>query len=105
MKKITAGLAALVLAGTLAIPAPASAQSFSFGFNIGPRMSYCDRRPFDCRPIVRGHHPQARISINAGPFGFSLRTHVARCQSRFHSYNRSTDMYLGSDGDWHRCRL
>lgn len=114
MKKLAGGLIALVLAAALAIPAPASAQSFSFGFNVGPRLSYCDRYPWDCRPNYRIYHPhhpiyrpRARISVDLGPLRFSVRarTHVARCEARFQSYDRDTDMYLGFDGDWHRCRL
>jgi hypothetical protein len=107
MKTLASGLAALMLAVTLAIPAPASAQSFSFGFSVGPRVSYCDMYPWDCRPRWWGHRPRARINIDLGPLRFSLRarTHVARCEARFRSYNRYTDMYLGFDGDWHYCRL
>jgi hypothetical protein len=97
-----------VLAGALAIPpAPASAQSFSFGFNVGPRVSYCDMYPWDCRPRHRFFRPRARISVDLGPLRFSVRarTHVARCERRYRSYDRDTDMFLGFDGDWHRCRL
>jgi hypothetical protein len=31
--------------------------------------------------------------------------HVAACQARFQSYDAGTDMYLGYDGDYHRCNL
>ena len=61
----------------------------------------------------------------AGGFGFALGTifgaaaansnnnrneslsssHVARCEARFQSYDRSSDTYLGFDGDRHRCEL
>lgn len=109
MKKLASGLAALLLAGALAIPAPASAHSlsFGFGFNVGPRVSYCDLYPWDCRPLYR---PRARISVDVGPLSFGistprLRTHVARCKARFQSYVLATDSYFGFDGDWHRCRL
>jgi hypothetical protein len=111
MKKIAAGLLALMLAGPLAIPAPASAQSFSFGFNVGPRVSYCDMYPWDCRPRHRFFRPRARVHFDAGPFirfsisGPRFRSHVIRCERRFKSYDRRSDMYLGFDGDWHRCRL
>ena len=65
------------------------------------------------------------LSPIAGGFGFALGTifgaaaassnnnrnesmssgHVARCEARFRSYDRSTDTYLGNDGDRHRCTL
>jgi len=60
-------------------------------------------------------------SIGAGIFGFavgaaiansinnsnssSYNSHVAACEARFRSYSAETDMYLGYDGDYHRCRL
>ena len=65
-------------------------------------------------------------SIGAGIFGFAVgaaiansinndrgygdydrgwATHVARCEARYRSYNADTDMFLGYDGDYHRCRL
>ncbi len=31
--------------------------------------------------------------------------HVAACEARYRSYTAETDMYLGYDGSWHRCRL
>jgi len=110
MNRLVAGLAALMLAGPLMIPTPASAQSFSFGFNVGPRLSYCDIYPWDCRPRWWGHHPRARISVDLGPLEFRLsgprlRSHIARCEARFRSYDWRIDRYLGFDGKWHRCRL
>jgi len=62
-------------------------------------------------------------NIGAGIFGFAVGAaiangmnndrdydrgydgHVARCEARFRSYSARTDMYLGYDGDYHRCRL
>lgn len=64
-------------------------------------------------------------SIGAGIFGFAVgaaiansinndrgggydrgwESHVARCEARYRSYNEDTDMFLGYDGDYHRCRL
>lgn len=61
-------------------------------------------------------------SIGAGIFGFAVGaaiansinnssndraydSHVARCEANFRSYSAETDMYLGFDGDYHRCRL
>jgi len=41
-------------------------------------------------------------SINNGGYSSS---HVARCEARYRSYNARTDMYLGYDGQYHRCRL
>ena len=31
--------------------------------------------------------------------------HVARCEAHFRSYDASTDLYLGYDGEYHRCPL
>ncbi len=31
--------------------------------------------------------------------------HVARCEARYRSYSAETDMYLGFDGNHHRCNL
>ena len=111
MKRFAAGLTALALVGSLAMATPAQAQSFSFGFNIGrPHVSFCERHPFECRPSWWGHRPRARVRVDIGPFelrlrGSRLRSHIARCETHFHSYDKRTDMYLGFDGDWHRCRL
>ena len=62
-------------------------------------------------------------SIGAGIFGFAVgaaiansinndrgydrgwESHVARCEARYRSYNSRTDMFLGYDGDYHRCNL
>lgn len=30
--------------------------------------------------------------------------HVAWCEAKYRSYNPSTDMFLGYDGEYHRCR-
>lgn len=117
MKKILALAATALMAVSLAVPAtivpttPVAAQSFSFGFNIGRdrirRSDWCDFRPWDCRPRFR---PRRGISIDIGNarirFRGSLsRSHVARCEARFRSYDWRTDTYLGYDGDRHRCRL
>jgi len=64
-------------------------------------------------------------NIGAGIFGFAVgaaiansiandrgydydrgySSHVARCEAKYRSYNAETDMYLGYDGQYHRCRL
>jgi hypothetical protein len=31
--------------------------------------------------------------------------HVADCQATFKSYNADTDMYMGLDGQWQKCKL
>lgn len=31
--------------------------------------------------------------------------HVADCEARYRSYNSETDMFLGYDGQYHRCNL
>ena len=59
-------------------------------------------------------------SVAAGIFGFAVGAaivgsalrngddwddHVADCEDRYRSYNAGTDMFLGYDGDYHRCTL
>jgi hypothetical protein len=36
---------------------------------------------------------------------YSYGDHVLRCEATYQSYDPSTDMYLGYDGNWHRCLL
>lgn len=35
----------------------------------------------------------------------SYNAHVDRCEDAYRSYSAETDMYLGFDGEYHRCRL
>jgi hypothetical protein len=66
----------------------------------------------DYRPFWR-HGPRYRsgisINIDADDFGMrrgsSWARHVARCEENYRSYSAVTDQYLGSDGDYHYCRL
>ena len=64
-------------------------------------------------------------SVAAGIFGFAVGAaivgsmnryddddydgdfddHVAACEAQYRSYNAETDMFLGYDGDYHRCNL
>ena len=37
--------------------------------------------------------------------GSSYSSHVNACEDAYRSYSAETDMYLGFDGDYHRCRL
>lgn len=108
MKTITKMIGAACLAGALAATSvvPAQAQSFSFGFGFGNGPSFHSYNDSDWRWRNR-HFPRARSN-----FGFSVNvapryrsSHVSRCEDRFRSYDRRTDMYMGFDGDWHRCTL
>jgi hypothetical protein len=119
MKKIIALATAAVCAGVLALPlatVPAAAQSFSFGWgvNAGPGWNRWDGPRWypDRNHYPRRHYPRrSGISIDLGPVDINVRgsrgwsSHVARCEARFRSYNPRTDMYLGYDGEYHRCRL
>jgi hypothetical protein len=141
MRKIASAAVAVALAGVMALPAPASAQSASFNLSFGQQDrfvgNYCDDHPSwrGCDDWRRNHHHWGRDdyrrwygwhrpslgSIGAGIFGFAVGaaiansvnndrsggydSHVARCEARFRSYSAETDMYLGFDGDYHRCRL
>lgn len=118
-----------------AAPASAQSLNIQFGQQDRFVGSYCDRHPNwrGCDDWRRNHHRWDRDdyrrwygwnrpslgSIGAGIFGFAVGaaiansinndrgydSHVARCEARFRSYNPETDMYLGFDGDYHRCRL
>jgi hypothetical protein len=146
MRKIASAAVAVALAGVMALPAPASAQSASFNLSFGQQDrfvgSYCDRHPnWRGCDDWRGNHKRwgrndyrnwymwnrsSLGSLGAGIFGFAIGaalansmnnsyggggydrgydSHVARCEARFRSYSAETDMYLGYDGDYHRCRL
>ena len=74
----------------------------------------------DYRNWYRWNQPSLG-SVAAGLFGFAIGAaivngisngngnwsgdHVSRCEARYRSYNEDTDMFLGFDGDYHRCRL
>jgi hypothetical protein len=126
MNKLVSGLSAAAVTGLLSLSAvaPASAQSFSFGFNVGRPMisSYCDRYPnaWDCRDVR--FQPRHRIihrgdvgsNLAAGILGFTAgalvasnlsSSHVRRCEAQFRSYDRRTDTYMGFDGNEHYCNL
>lgn len=133
-KKLAIAFATTVMAGTAFLPTTVSAQSLTFSNRDRVISDYCDRHPRDrdCwdwkdnrHSWKRSHydrwyrsHQPALGSFAAGIFGFALgaaiagsdrgsswQTHVARCEARYRSYNPRTDMYLGYDGDYHRCRL
>jgi len=74
----------------------------------------------DYQRWYRWNQPSIGSSVAAGLFGFAIgaaiangvnnnggsySSHVARCEARFKSYNPRTDMYLGYDGNYHRCNL
>lgn len=116
MKKILALAAAALCAVTFALPAattPVAAQSLSFGWgvDVGPRWDRWER--WDRWDRGYRYHPRrgSGISIDIGPVELGVRSsrgwrsHVARCEARYRSYNPRTDMFLGYDGQYHRCRL
>ena len=45
------------------------------------------------------------VNNDRGGYDAGYNSHVARCEAKYRSYNAETDMYLGFDGDYHRCRL
>ena len=112
MKKIAALIGTVLMAASLAVPAtPVAAQSFSFGsgMNDSPR---CDRR-WDGPRRWNGWDNRYRsrrggsISIDLGPIDIRVRVpraKIIRCEARYRSYDRSSDTYMGFDGDRHRCR-
>lgn len=134
MKKLASILASAGLAGVLALtgtaPAAAQSSSFSFGFGTGGgNWDYCDRHPSRCdddwdgwrdwddrRDRWRWRHrnrgarfgvfPSINFSVNlTASQRRSWAAHVDRCEARYKSYDPETDMFLGYDGDYHRCRL
>ncbi len=139
MKKFASAAIAAVMAGVMAMPAPAVAQSFNIQFGQQDRFisERCAQNPRlrGCSDWSRNHRnwgrsdysnwyrwnrPSLGGSVAAGIFGFALgaaaassanrsssswEAHVARCEARYRSYNRNTDMFLGYDGQYHRCNL
>jgi hypothetical protein len=116
MKKIIAIAGTLAMAAALALPAaPAAAQSLSFGFGFGGGPSFGSR--YDGPRFWPRHHhhhryhrggPRVGLSFDLGPVDIRVRGnlgHISRCEAHCRSYDRRTDMYLGYDGDYHRCRL
>jgi hypothetical protein len=106
MKKTAIILAAAATFLTsISISAPAAAASFNWGFSTPWFGVQLDRG-------VSPRHFRYRDRAYFGPFryntGFDLgsnRGHVARCEARYRSYDRSTDTYMGFDGKEHACRL
>ncbi len=45
------------------------------------------------------------VNNDRGGYDRGYETHVARCEARYRSYDEETDMFLGFDGEYHRCRL
>ena len=48
--------------------------------------------------------PPMRFAPNYYLNGPGATSHVEWCIARYRSYDASTNMYLGYDGDFHRCR-
>jgi hypothetical protein len=101
------GVAALAAVLGATSVAPAAAASFSFGFStpgffVHSHDDYWRHR----HPVYPRYprYPRPAISIDIGPLHLSAG-HISRCEARFRSYDRSTDMYMGFDGRHHYCRL
>ena len=116
-------------------PASAASFNLSFGQQDRFVSDRCNRNPNwrGCDDWRRNHHRwgqndyrrwyrwnQPNIgNFAAGLFGFAVGaaiangvnnsrgydSHVARCEANYRSYNPRTDMFLGYDGQYHRCRL
>lgn len=144
MRKIASAAVATVLAGIMAIPAPASAQGVSVSIGQQERFvsQQCLAHPNwrgcndwkhnrkhwghnEYRNWYRWNRPNVG-NVAAGLFGFAVGAaivssmnrdrgyssydsdfddHVAACEARYRSYNAETDMFLGYDGQYHRCSL
>jgi hypothetical protein len=104
MKKTAVIIAATATFLTsISIAAPASAASFNWGFSTPWFGVQTDRS-------IGPRHFRARDRAYFGPFSFNTginlgRGHVARCEARYRSYDRSTDMYITFSGAERRCRL
>ena len=134
-KKIISAVLGTVLAGTMMMPAPAAAQSLRSQERYvsqycleHPNWRGCDdwrdnRRHWgssEYRRWYQWNRPNLN-SVAAGIFGFAIgaaivgsmarsggsdwEDHVAACEAKYRSYNPRTDMFLGYDGDYHRCNL
>lgn len=100
VKKLTISLtAAVILAGTFGATNQANASGLSRdeaailagagGFILGAIVGSSSRH---------GRHPRV---IHVDYFD----AHIARCLSRYRTYNPGTDTYIGFDGYYHLCRL
>ena len=133
MRKALSAAVACVVLGTGLIAQPAAAQRYNDRDRYV--SNYCSNHPRDrdCRDWNNNRHgwnedryhrwygnhrrefgpDDAAASIfgfAAGVTGAIVRGatgtgHVVACETRYRSYNSRTDMFMGHDGDWHRCRL
>jgi hypothetical protein len=127
MKKSALAAVAVALMSVMA-PLPAEAQ-YRGGFNWDGNRNYGYVNRWDGNRYNNRYYNRYRpfyggfgFGLGAGILGFGLGAalansysnryrvyggydHVARCEARYRSYDASTDMYLGYDGYYHRCRL
>jgi hypothetical protein len=65
-----------------------------------------DFGPGDAAAAIFGFAAGAMAGAAAGAASGAVDgSHVARCEARYRSYDRTTDTYLGYDGQRHYCQL
>ncbi|MBL8894506.1 MAG: BA14K family protein [Rhizobiales bacterium] len=100
MPKYKALITAAVLAGaTLGLPATGSAAQYEYYIASEDAPLWLPPAPY---PYMDA--PPAVYTPNYYLNGPGASAHVEWCLARYHSYNPDTNMYLGYDGNFHRCR-
>jgi hypothetical protein len=72
-------------------------QQYYNPYNYGPGSDYRYTQP--APPVYEGRS----AAVDPGIPDESTSSDVAYCQQRFRSYNPSTGMFLGFDGQYHPC--
>jgi hypothetical protein len=99
MSNIRSLVAAAVMAGSaLALPIGSHAAEYEFYIASEDAPRWLPPAPY---PYLDA--PLAVYAPNYYLNGPGASAHVEWCQSRYRSYNPDTNMYLGYDGNYHRC--
>lgn len=111
-------LAGALTAAALFTAAPSMGQTFDYGPGYGAYDGqhyynpYNDNYGYDYdysqpAPVYEGQpapvYEGRSVAVDPGTPGASTSADIAYCQQRFRSYNPSTGMFLGFDGQYHPC--
>jgi len=100
MPKYNALVAAIVLAGAaLSLPVASVAAEYEVYIASEDAPLWLPPAPY---PYMDA--PPAVYAPNYYLNGPGASVHIEWCLARYQSYNPDTNMYLGYDGSYHRCR-
>lgn len=100
MSKYQALVAAVAFTATaLGLPAAGSAGTYEYYVASEDAPVWLPPAPY---PYMDA--PLAIYAPNYYLNGPGASVHIEWCLSRYRSYNPDTNMYLGYDGNYHRCR-